>query len=56
MSNLFTKCGDLDISIQLNNSSDITFVGKKYKQSLLADLLRALRKGNILLYFLFSFT
>lgn len=49
VSNLFTKWGDLDISIELQNGSYISSPGKKHKQSLLADVLRALRKkGNLL--------
>lgn len=44
VSNLFTKWGDLDISIELQNGSYISSPGKKHKQSLLADVLRALRK------------
>ncbi|KAL6541809.1 hypothetical protein OROGR_011295 [Orobanche gracilis] len=43
-SNLFTKWGDLDISIELQNGSYISSPGKKHKQSLLADVLKALRK------------
>lgn len=44
VSNLFTKWGDLDISIELQNGSYISSAGRKHKQSLLADVLRALRK------------
>ncbi|KAL0321917.1 UNVERIFIED_CONTAM: protein HESO1 [Sesamum calycinum] len=43
-SNLFTKWGDLDISIELQNGSYISSPGRKHKQSLLSDVLRALRK------------
>ncbi|KAK4431715.1 protein HESO1 [Sesamum alatum] len=43
-SNLFTKWGDLDISIELQNGSYISSPGRKHKQSLLGDVLRALRK------------
>ncbi|MED6191950.1 Protein heso1, variant 2 [Stylosanthes scabra] len=47
VSNLFTRWGDLDISIELSNGSHISSVGKKHKQTLLADLLKALRaKGG----------
>ncbi|KAK6156186.1 hypothetical protein DH2020_010434 [Rehmannia glutinosa] len=43
-SNLFTKWGDLDISIELQNGSYISSPGKKHKQSLLGDAQKALRK------------
>ncbi|KAG8380743.1 hypothetical protein BUALT_Bualt06G0047800 [Buddleja alternifolia] len=43
-SNLFTRWGDLDISIEVQNGSYISCPGKKHKQSLLGDVLRALRK------------
>ncbi|KAK6136059.1 hypothetical protein DH2020_030164 [Rehmannia glutinosa] len=43
-SNLFTKWGDLDISIELQNGSYISSPGKKHKQSLLGDVQKALRK------------
>ncbi|CAA3002787.1 HESO1 [Olea europaea subsp. europaea] len=46
-SNLFTRWGDLDISIELTNGSYISSPGKKHKQSLLGDVLKALgRKGG----------
>ncbi|XP_058207139.1 protein HESO1 [Rhododendron vialii] len=44
VSNLFTRWGDLDISIELANGSYIPSAGKKHKQTLLKDLLKALRK------------
>ncbi|GMH19067.1 hypothetical protein Nepgr_020908 [Nepenthes gracilis] len=44
LSNLFTRWGDLDISIELSNGSYISSVGKKQKQTLLRDVLKALRK------------
>ncbi|GFP82470.1 caffeine-induced protein 16 [Phtheirospermum japonicum] len=44
VSDLFTKWGDLDISIELLNGSHITSPGKKHKQSLLGEVLKALRK------------
>ncbi|XP_057804061.1 protein HESO1 [Salvia miltiorrhiza] len=44
VSNLFTKWGDLDISIELPNGSYISSPGKKHKQTLLADVIKALRK------------
>lgn len=47
VSNLFTRWGDLDISIELPNGSYISSAGKKYKLSLLGDVLKALRaKGG----------
>ncbi|KAF2296109.1 hypothetical protein GH714_036175 [Hevea brasiliensis] len=44
VSNLFTRWGDLDISIVLSNGSYISSTGKKRKQNLLGELLRALRQ------------
>ncbi|XP_042044078.1 protein HESO1-like isoform X2 [Salvia splendens] len=44
VSNLFTKWGDVDISIELPNGSYISSPGRKHKQSLLADIIKALRK------------
>ncbi|KAG8645029.1 hypothetical protein MANES_10G026300v8 [Manihot esculenta] len=44
VSNLFTRWGDLDISIVLSNGSYISSAGKKRKQNLLGELLRALRQ------------
>nr|XP_027104376.1 protein HESO1-like isoform X1 [Coffea arabica]XP_027104377.1 protein HESO1-like isoform X1 [Coffea arabica]XP_027104378.1 protein HESO1-like isoform X1 [Coffea arabica] len=47
VSNLFTRWGDLDISIELSNGSHILSAGKKHKQMLLNDVLRVLRtKGG----------
>ncbi|XP_031383996.1 protein HESO1 [Punica granatum] len=46
VSNLFTRSGDLDISIQLSYSTHIIFTGKKLKQQLLQELLGALRNGG----------
>ncbi|KAK4367295.1 hypothetical protein RND71_015175 [Anisodus tanguticus] len=47
VSNLFTRWGDLDISIELPNGSYISSAGKKLKLSLLGDVLKALRaKGG----------
>ncbi|XP_071685721.1 protein HESO1 [Rutidosis leptorrhynchoides] len=47
VSNLFTRWGDLDISIELPNGSYISSAGKKHKQTLLLDVLKALkRKGG----------
>lgn len=48
VSNLFTRWGDLDISIELPYGSYVSSAGKKRKQSLLAELLKALRqKGDL---------
>ncbi|KAF9674694.1 hypothetical protein SADUNF_Sadunf10G0153500 [Salix dunnii] len=44
VSNLFTRWGDLDISIVLYNGSFISSAGKKRKQNLLGDVLKALRQ------------
>lgn len=47
VSNLFTRHGDLDISIEMANGSYIASLGKKQKQSLLQDVLKAMRsKGG----------
>lgn len=49
VSNLFTRWGDLDISIELSNGSHISSIGKNQKQRLLGDLIKALKlKGNLL--------
>jgi hypothetical protein len=42
-SNLFTRWADLDISIDLLNSSCISSAGKRRKQRLLGDIQKALR-------------
>lgn len=48
VSNLFTRWGDLDISIDLCNGSFISSAGKKRKQNLLGDVQIALRQiGNL---------
>ena len=44
VSDLFTRWGDLDISIELLNGSFISTAGKRHKQTSLRNLLRALRK------------
>ncbi|PSR93135.1 hypothetical protein CEY00_Acc27745 [Actinidia chinensis var. chinensis] len=44
VSNLFTRWGDLDISIELPNGSYISSAGRKHKQTLLGDVLKALRR------------
>lgn len=47
VSNLFTRWADLDISIELPNGSHISSLGKKRKQALLGDVLKALtRQGG----------
>lgn len=54
MSNLFTRWGDLDISVDLFSGSSILFTGKKQKQNLLGHLLRALRaNGNSFSFYFF---
>ncbi|KAK3231619.1 hypothetical protein Dsin_003500 [Dipteronia sinensis] len=53
VSNLFTRWGDLDISIELLNGSHISSLGKTRKQTLLGDLLKALRKRGGLRRFQF---
>uniref|UniRef100_A0A6N2NL70 Poly(A) RNA polymerase mitochondrial-like central palm domain-containing protein n=1 Tax=Salix viminalis TaxID=40686 RepID=A0A6N2NL70_SALVM len=50
VSNLFTRWGDLDISIVLSNGSFISSAGKKRKQNLLGDVQRALRQRSELLH------
>ncbi|CAN7062664.1 hypothetical protein IGI04_016873 [Brassica rapa subsp. trilocularis] len=47
VSNLFTRWGDLDISVDLFSGSSILFTGKKQKQTLLAQLLRAMRASGL---------
>ncbi|ESQ52661.1 hypothetical protein EUTSA_v10016564mg [Eutrema salsugineum] len=46
VSNLFTRWGDLDISVDLFSGSSILFTGKKQKQTFLGQLLRALRASG----------
>lgn len=47
LSNLYTRWGDLDISIELPNGAYISSAGKKHKQTLLGHVLNALRsKGG----------
>ncbi|XP_073139689.1 protein HESO1-like [Henckelia pumila] len=43
-SNLFTRWGDLDISIELDNCSHIVSLKKKHKLNLLREVMRALRQ------------
>ena len=50
VSNLFTRWGDLDISIELPNGSYISSAGRKHKQTLLGDVQKALRRRGNLLY------
>lgn len=48
VSNLFTRWGDLDISIEILTGSHISNTAKKQKQSFLADVQQALRsKGDL---------
>lgn len=50
VSQLFTRWGDLDISIELSNGSYIAVAARKLKQTLLGDVLKALRRtGNFVL-------
>ncbi|KAL9226623.1 hypothetical protein vseg_002413 [Gypsophila vaccaria] len=44
LSQLFSRWGDLDISIELSNGSHILVPAKKHKQKLLSDVLTALRR------------
>ncbi|KAK9683341.1 hypothetical protein RND81_10G133600 [Saponaria officinalis] len=44
LSQLFSRWGDLDISIELSNGLHIMVPAKKHKQKLLGDLLKALRR------------
>ncbi|MFQ6669251.1 hypothetical protein Gotur_034576 [Gossypium turneri] len=44
VSNLFSRGGDLDISIEVSFGQCVSSAGKKQKQALLGELLRALRK------------
>ncbi|QCD98522.1 protein HESO1 [Vigna unguiculata] len=47
VSNLFTRWGDLDISIELSNGLHISSAGKKQKQNLLGEVLKALRMKGV---------
>ncbi|CAL5203141.1 unnamed protein product [Lathyrus oleraceus] len=53
VSNLFTRWGDLDISIELLNGSHIASAGKKQKQTLLVTFLKALRMKGGCMHFQF---
>ncbi|GAB2288622.1 hypothetical protein Dimus_022945 [Dionaea muscipula] len=44
LSNLFTRWGDLDISIELSNGLYIASAGRKQKLALLGEVLKALRR------------
>lgn len=56
VSNLFTKWGDLDISIELPNGSYISSAGKKHKQTLLLDVLKAMKSfGKLHVFFNFVY-
>ncbi|KAF9593966.1 hypothetical protein IFM89_026509 [Coptis chinensis] len=51
VSNLYSRWGDLDISIELPSGSLVSPTGKKRKQRLLRDILRALqRRGSVNAY------
>jgi hypothetical protein len=55
-SDLFTRWADLDISIDLLNSSCISSAGKRRKQRLLVEIQRALiNMGKLLLVQAFCF-
>lgn len=56
VSNLFTRSGDLDISVELTNGSFISSSGKKERQRLLKALMRAMRRrGRNMVSILFDF-
>lgn len=44
LSQLYTRWGDLDISIELSNGSYISTAARKHKQTLLGEVLKALRR------------
>ncbi|KAL5569014.1 hypothetical protein UlMin_025589 [Ulmus minor] len=44
VSNLFSRWGDLDISIELANESYVSLSGKKHRQQCLRDLLKAIKQ------------
>ncbi|ONI24427.1 hypothetical protein PRUPE_2G239800 [Prunus persica] len=44
VSDLFTRWGDLDVSIEFSNGSFVSPYGKKQKQRLLGDVMRAMRQ------------
>ncbi|XP_021904138.1 protein HESO1 isoform X1 [Carica papaya] len=44
VSNLFTRLGDLDVSVELMNGTCLSSAGKRRKQTLLGELLNALRQ------------
>lgn len=49
VSDLFTRWGDLDISIELSNASDISSTSmKKLREILLQNVLNALRSQGIM--------
>ncbi|XXG85451.1 hypothetical protein AAC387_Pa11g0528 [Persea americana] len=47
VSNLYTRWGDLDISVDVPNGSLVPSVGKRRKQTLLRDIMRALRRNGV---------
>lgn len=48
VSNLFTRLGDLDVSVELMNGTCLSSAGKRRKQTLLGELLNALRQKGAL--------
>lgn len=51
VSDLFTRWGDLDVSIEFSNGSFVSPYGKKQKQRLLGDVMRAMRqKGSFVVF------
>ncbi|XP_021757267.1 protein HESO1-like [Chenopodium quinoa] len=46
VSQLFSRWGDLDISIELSNGLYIAVAARKHKQALLGDVLKALRRAG----------
>lgn len=44
LSQLYTRWGDLDISVELSNGTYISTAARKHKQTLLGELLKALRR------------
>ncbi|CAI8597269.1 unnamed protein product [Vicia faba] len=53
VSNLFTRWGDLDISIEILNGTHIASAGKKQKQTLLVNFLKVLRVKGGCMHFQF---
>ena len=56
LTNLFTRRGDLDISIEINNGLLVPSSGKLQKLIVLRDLMRTMReRGRFVFHFFFSF-